>query len=218
MASSKSRGIWDASECALLLIDYQENVLGTVFEQDRRVIELNAQTLAKVALAFKIPIILSTVGVKMGVNKPTIPTLKNALPNVDDIDRTSMNSWEDPTFLAAVKATGRKRLVMAGIVTSVCLAYPVVDALADGYEVCFVEDAVGDVYKEMHDTAVLRLAHAGAIPNNTIALMAEWFRDWASPLAEPFRKIIVPYMDEMAALRRAPEYHEPHGIVTKAHA
>src|SRR6267143_5326426 len=99
------RGIWDAADCALLLIDYQQNVLEQVFEQDRRVVELNARTLAKAALDFKIPVILSTVGVEMGVNGPTIPSLKAVLPNVKDIDRSSMNSWDDAKFVAAVKAT-----------------------------------------------------------------------------------------------------------------
>jgi nicotinamidase-related amidase len=209
--NKQRRGIWDAADCALLLIDYQQNVLEQVFEQDRRLVELNACALATVALNFKIPVVLSTVGVEMGVNDPTLASLKVALPNVKEIDRSTTNSWEDPAFLDAVKATGRKRLVMGGIVTSVCLAYPAVDALADGYEVMFIEDAVADQYIELHDTAVLRLTHAGAVPNNTIAMITEWFRDWKSPLADSARKIIVPYLDEMAALRRAPEYHEPKG-------
>lgn len=109
--NQKSRGIWDASECALLLIDYQDHVMDVIFEQDRRVIELNVCTLAKIALDFKIPVILSTVGVEMGVNTPTISSLRAVLQNVEEIDRSSMNSWDDAKFLAAVKATGRKRLV-----------------------------------------------------------------------------------------------------------
>ena len=96
----RPRGTWDASECALLLIDYQENVLDLVFEQDRRVVELNARTLATAARAFNIPVVLSTVGVQMGVNKPTIASLKAALPDVKDIDRSSMNAWEDAAFVA----------------------------------------------------------------------------------------------------------------------
>ena len=86
--SEKTR-LWDASECALVLIDYQDSVLGTVFEQDRRVIALNARTLAKAALDFKIPVVLSTVGVEMGVNGPTVPSLRTALPNVKEIDRSN---------------------------------------------------------------------------------------------------------------------------------
>src|SRR5438309_7595837 len=127
MANAKhrrARGTWDSSECALLLIDYQENVLDLVFEQDRRVVELNARTLATAARAFNIPVVLSTVGVEMGVNKPTIGSLKAALPDVRDIDRSSMNAWEDRAFVAAVIETGRYRLVMGGLVSHVCLAYP----------------------------------------------------------------------------------------------
>lgn len=216
--NGKSNGVWDSKECALLLIDYQENVLADVFEQDRRVVEFNARTLASAAVAFKIPVVLSTVGVQMGANDPTLPSLQAALPNVKDIDRSSMNAWEDAKFLAAVKATGRKRLVMAGIVTSVCLAYPVVDALADGYEVSFIEDAVADNYRELHETAVLRLAHAGAVPNTTIAMIAEWFRDWKSPLSNFARELLPPYFEEMAALKRAPEFQGPKGLAVKRRA
>src|SRR5258707_15772707 len=110
----RARGVWDASECALLLIGYQENVLDLVFEQDRRVVELNARTLATAARAFNIPVVLSTVGVEMGVNKPTIASLKGALPDVEDIDRSSMNAWEDAAFVAAVEGTGGEKRGMGG--------------------------------------------------------------------------------------------------------
>ena len=212
--SEKAR-LWDASECALVLIDYQDSVLGIVFEQDRRVIALNARTLAKAALAFKIPVILSTVGVEMGVNGSTIPSLRTALPNVKEIDRSNMNAWEDAKFVAAVKATGRKQLVMGGIVTSVCLAFAASDALADGFEVSFVVDAVGDTYKECHDTAVLRLTRAGAVPRTTSSMIAEWFRDWKSPLAQAVRTIYPPYYEELAALKQAPEAYAPAGLVRR---
>src|SRR6516164_7781640 len=162
---SKRGGVWDYKECALVFMDYQDNILGMVFEQDRRVVELNASTLASAAVKLGIPVVLTSVGVGMGLNGPTVASLQAALPGHKAIDRTTTNAWEDPAFLAAVKATGRTRLVMGGILTSVCLAYPVVSALADGYQVTFLEDAVGDIYREMHDTAVLRLAHAGAVPN-----------------------------------------------------
>jgi nicotinamidase-related amidase len=90
-----------------------------------------------------------------------------------------------------VKATGRKRLVMGGIVTSVCLAFAAIDARAAGYEVSVVVDAVGDSYKESHDAAVLRLTQAGAVPRTTSSMIAEWFRDWKSPLADAARKLYV---------------------------
>ena len=210
--SEHPRGIWDASDCALLLIDYQDSVLGQVFEQDRRVVELNASTIAKLAVRFDIPVVLSTIGVEMGVREPTIATLTAALPDVDPVDRSTQNAWESPAFREAVKATGRTRLVIGGIVTSVCLAQVAVSALADGYEVMFIEDAVGDSLREIHDIAVLRLAHAGAVPNTTMAMMGEWFRDWKSPLAEPALDLFGPYREEWAALVRAPEQLEAVGL------
>jgi hypothetical protein len=155
MAQHQRRiGTWNAAECALLFMDYQENVPGTIFEQDQRFIELNARVLAMHALVLDIPVVLSTVAVEMGINGPTIQSLQSVLPNVEPVE-----------------ATGRRRLVMCGISTSVCLTYPAVDALADGYDVTFVEDAVGDSTKELHDIAVLRLTHAGAVPNTTQAMM-----------------------------------------------
>ena len=217
MSQNKSLRVWDASECVLMFIDYQEHVMNVIFAQDRRVIELNVRTLARMATAFGIPVILSTVGVEMGANGPTIDSLRAVLPGVQDIDRSSMNAWADSKFMAAVKATGRKRLVMCGISTSACLTYPVVSALADGYEVAFIVDAVGDTYQDQHDTAVLRLAHAGAIPNTTVGIIAEWFLDWKKPVADSWRKVAVPYYDELADLKRSPVFHPPQGLGVKPH-
>src|SRR5437899_2972673 len=107
---NKKKGIWDAADCVLLLIDYQNHMLDLIFEQDRRVIELNVRSLAQIAVGLEIPVILSTVGVEMGVNGPTTASLRAVLPNVKEIDRSTMNAWDDKNFVAAVKATGRKRL------------------------------------------------------------------------------------------------------------
>ena len=199
--NNRSSGVWDSKECSLLLIDYQPGVMSFIRSSDPRAVELNARYLTKAALAFDIPIILSTVGVQMGVNQPTIESLRNEIPNVPEIDRSTMDSWGDRAFVDAVKKTGRKRLVMCGIVTEVCLAYPVVAALKDGYEVSFVADAVGGLTKETHDIAILRMIQAGAVPNSTQGLMTEWFRDWAGPLAPAAREIIVPFLKETAILQ-----------------
>jgi nicotinamidase-related amidase len=212
MIKTDSRGVWKAAECALVLSDYQDHILDTVWQRDRRVIELNVCTLAKMAVAFKIPVILSTVGVEMGATGPTFAALRAAVPGVKDIDRNSMDAWDDPKFVAAVEATGRKRLVMGAIATSVCLAFPAIDAMAAGYEVAFVVDAVGDHYLEQHDAAILRLGLAGAVPTSTVSMIAEWFRDWGSPMADEWRKVLVPYYDEMAALKNAPEIQKPRGM------
>ena len=102
-----------------------------------------------------------------------MPSLQAAVSGVEPIDRSTMNAWEDPVFLDAVKATGCKRLVMCGLVTSICLAFSAAAALADGYEVAFVANAVADTTKEQHDIGLLRLAHAGAIPNTSPAIISE---------------------------------------------
>jgi nicotinamidase-related amidase len=206
------RGVWDASDCALLLIDYQDSVLAQVFEQDRRLIEFNASNLAKLSVPFGIPVVLSTIGVEMGVREPTIRALADELPDVTPIDRHTQNAWESPEFVEAVKAAGRRRLVIGGIVTSVCLTQVAVSALADGYEVMFIADAVGDSLRENHEIAVLRLAHAGAIPNTTMAMMGEWFRDWKSPLAASALELFGPYRKGWAALVSAPERLEVVGL------
>lgn len=202
--------VWDESECALVMMDYQPEIIATVFEQDRRLIELNIRSLADLAVRFEIPVVLSTVSVSAGVNSPTIQSLKDKLPDAQEIDRTTTNAWEDEAFLAAIKATGRKKLVMCGLVTSVCLAYPTVCALADGYEAMIVEDAVGDLTKQIHDTAVLRMIQAGAVPTSTSAMMIEWFRDWADPRAPAMREVLVPWVTEWTPLKQTPELsYEP---------
>src|SRR5580704_737258 len=212
MTAELRRDVWDGSECALVFIDYQDSVIADVWEQDRRVVELHARTLATAAVGLDIPVILSTVAVEMGFNTPILASLAAAVPGVEPIDRFTMNAWEHPPFLDAVKATGRRRLVMCGLVTSICLAYSAVSALADGYEVAFVANAVADITKEQHDIGLLRLAHAGAIPNTSPAIISEWFRDWNLPSADVVRTIYPPFFDEWAALKRAPEHYEPKGL------
>ncbi len=210
--SATSNRIWDASECALVLIDYQAGVVDIVYEQDHRVIELNVCTLAKAAVAFGIPVVLSTLGVKLGVNTPTIDSLKAILPGVAEIDRSSMNAWEDADFVNAIKATGRKKLVICGIVTSTCLAFAAIEALDDGYDVMFIEDATGDQYQRKHEMAVERLIQAGAVPNTTIAMIAEWFRDWRSPFAAFAGKLFFSYFDDIAPLKSMPETYPYKGL------
>jgi nicotinamidase-related amidase len=196
--------IWDSKECALVLIDYQPEVMDSIHDKDPKLVELNVCALAQMAVKFEIPVVLSTVAVKLGVDSPTIEPLKAVLPGVDEIDRTSMDAWDDEAFVKAVKATGRKKLVMGGIVTSVCLAYPAVRALSDGFEVSFIEDAIGDLSKSHHDMGVMRLIQAGAVPNTTTGIMAEWFRDWASPLASRAREVLPTYLMEFNKLHGYP--------------
>jgi nicotinamidase-related amidase len=115
-------------------------------------IELNVRFLIRAAKALNIPLILSTVGVQMGVNGPTRPAIQNELPGIEVIDRSSIDAWEDNAFRAAVKETGKKRLIFGALYTEICLAFPVIDAMRDGYEAMFVVDAVGGMSQLAHRT------------------------------------------------------------------
>lgn len=194
-----TKGVWKYEDAALLLIDYQKEM----FEQIRSetpadIVDLNVRLLIRAAKAFDMPIVLSTVGVEAGINGPTVPSILAELPGIEVIDRTSMDAWEDAAFRAAVDKTGRKRLIIGALYTEICLAFPVIDALADGYEVTFPVDAVGGMSQLAHATAVQRLAHAGAVPNTSVALVTELFRDWASPVANEARSLVQWYMGELA--------------------
>jgi hypothetical protein len=145
--------------------------------------------------------VLSTVGVKYGINGPTHASILSDLPGVEPIDRTSMNAFEDRAFSDAVKKTGRKRLILGGLHTEICLTFAVVQALKDGYEGMFVTDAVGGRSQSAHRTAIERMAHAGAVPNTALAVVTELFRDWASPLAGKAREVIYWYFAEVQNLK-----------------
>jgi nicotinamidase-related amidase len=166
--------VWDKEGCALLLIDYQEDVLAEIPEAVRAIVERNVCAIAAAALELDVPVIVSTVGVEIGMSRRTIPSLLAALPDAEPIDRSCVNAWDDLAVLEAVEAIGRRIWVMAGIVTSVGLTYPALCALADGHDVCFIEDAVADITHPFHQAAVARLVRAGAVPRSTQALISGW--------------------------------------------
>jgi nicotinamidase-related amidase len=195
---SKSQGVWTYEDSALVLIDYQKEMFDTVrSETGAELIDLNVRLLIKAAKAFNMPIVLSTVGVEMGVNHPTRQSILDELPGIQVIDRSSMNAWEDKAFLEAVKKTGRKRLIFGALYTEICLAFPVVEALKDGYDATFVVDAVGGLSQLSHRTAIERLTAAGAVPNTALALVTELFRDWKSPMAGKAREIVKAYLADV---------------------
>lgn len=198
---NKDLGVWRYDDCALLLIDYQNEMFETIrSETSADLADLNVRLLAKAAKAFNMPVVLSTVGVKYGINGPTHASILSELPGVEAIDRTSMNAFEDRAFSDAVKKTGRKRLIFGGLHTEICLTFAVVQALKNGYESMFVVDAVGGRSQAAHRTAIERLAHAGAVPNTALAVVTELFRDWASPLVDKAREVIYWYFAEVAKL------------------
>lgn len=175
----------------LILIDYQPPQVNTIASMDRPTLINNVVTLAKIAKAYDLPIVLSTVNVTTGVNPDTIPQLREVLTDVPSIDRTSINSWEDREFVAAVKATGRNKLIMAALWTEACLTFPALDAIREGYEVFPVVDAIGGTSVTAHRAALRRVAQAGAQMTSWIQVLCELQRDWA-------RKATVPAMVQIA--------------------
>jgi nicotinamidase-related amidase len=191
-------GVWTADDCALVLIDYQNEMFEVIrSETSADLVELHVRLLAKTAKAFNVPIVLSTVGVAFGFNGPTLPSVLSELDGIDVIDRSSMNAFEDEAFRAAVEATGRKRLIIAGLHTEICLTFASVEAVKAGYDVMYVTDAVGGRSQAAHRTAIDRLAHAGAVPTTALAVTTELFRDWASSLRDPALDVIYWYFSEV---------------------
>lgn len=194
----KDLGVWTFQDCALVLIDYQKEMFETIrSETSADLAELNVRLLARTAKSFAMPVVLSTVGVAYRINGPTHPAIAAELPGLEPIDRTSMNAFEDRPFRDAVAKTGRKRLIIGGLHTEICLAFAVVEALKDGYEVMFVTDAVGGRSQTAHRTAIERMEHAGAVPTTALAVVTELFRDWNSPLAAKAREVIYWYFAEV---------------------
>jgi nicotinamidase-related amidase len=200
-------GVWTADDCALVLIDYQKEMFEVIrSETSADLAELHVRLLAKTAKAFDMPIVLSTVGVEYGFNGPTLPSIQAELEDLEPIDRTSMNAFEDQAFREAVEATGRKRLIIGGLHTEICLTFASMQALRDGYDVMYVTDAVGGRSQAAHHTAIERLAHAGAVPTTALAVTTELFRDRATPLAGPAREVIYWYFNEV------PKHTEAVGV------
>jgi nicotinamidase-related amidase len=156
--------------------------------------------LGRIATSFGLPVVLSTVYVKHGMSG-TNAELLEVLPGVPVIDRTTMNSWEDPEFRAAVEQTGRKKLIIAGLWTEVCVAFPTLDALREGYQVYVVADAIGGVSRVAHETAMQRMIQAGAIPISVLGLACELQRDWGRPEADRLRAIMREYFGKLKALK-----------------
>jgi nicotinamidase-related amidase len=176
---------------ALVIIDYQPVQVQSINSMDRSQLVKNIVITAELAKLFKIPVILSTVNVKTGNNKETIPSLKSALGNIPSYDRTSINAWEDKEFYEAVKAANRKKLLMTALWTEACLSFPTLDALKEGYEAYPVVDAVGGTSKLAHETALRRLEQAGARPISIAQLACELQRDWnRQDTAADFAKIM----------------------------
>jgi len=161
----------------VLLIDHQPFQFANLHSHDPLLIQNNVVSLAKMAKAFSVPTILTTVLEERGGY--LIKALQDVFPDQKPINRTFINTWEDARVVDLVKKSGRKQLVIAALWTEICLAMPVIHALGEGYDVFAVTDASGGVSTEAHEMGVRRMVQAGAVPITTMAVSAEWQRDWA---------------------------------------
>ncbi len=177
-AKRSEKGLLTPDNCVVALIDYQPQMLFGVSNFDRQTIINNTVALAKATQVFDVPVVLTTVETK-SFSGNIWPQIKAVFPDQEPIERSSMNSWDDKNFVAAIQQTGRKKIVCAGLWTETCIALPTIQALHDGYEIFVVEDCCGDVSQLSHDNAMKRVIQAGAKPVTALSTLLEWQRDWA---------------------------------------
>jgi nicotinamidase-related amidase len=183
---------------AIALIDFQPAMYQGVQSHDRLVTFNNVQVLAKAAKLFKIPTVISTVAAA-SFSGPFMPEVTSLFPEISVIDRTSMNSWLDANFRKAVHATGRKKIVVAGLWTEACVMFPSLDMLREGFEIYVAADSCGDISPEAHERSMDRLVQVGAIPITSLQYVFELQQDWAR--SETYEGV----MDILRA-------HSPYGI------
>jgi nicotinamidase-related amidase len=172
------RELLNPGNCSLLLIDYQQTMALGVHSVDCRVLKHNALALATAAKTFNLPTTYTALddGEQCGA---FWPDLLNVFPDLTPIRRSSLNCWESRTLVEAIEDTRRKKLLVAGLWTDVGVNFPVITALAEGFEVYVVADACGSITQEAHDLSVQRMTQAGAVPVNWRQVLLELQRDWA---------------------------------------
>ena len=168
----------DPSNCTLVLIDFQPQMIFGVQSIDGQALVSNATGLAKAAKTFAVPTVLTSVAEK-GFSGPTVEQLRAVFPEKEIIDRTTMNMWEDARVVSAIEKTGKKKLVLAGLWTEACILFPALDAMRAGYEVYVVADACGGVSTAAHESALQRMQMSGAYPITWLQFLLEMQRDWA---------------------------------------
>jgi nicotinamidase-related amidase len=164
-------------DSVLVLIDHQPYQLTNLNSHDPHATVNAVTALAKSAKVFNVPTIVTSVIADRGGR--IFPQITDVFPGQEVIDRTFINTWEDPKVVDAVKATGRKQLIIAGLWTEICVAMPAIQALGEGWDVTVVTDASGGTSVEAHEVAIQRMIAAGANMMTWMALAAEWQRDWA---------------------------------------
>ena len=192
-----ARPVIDPDDAVMLLIDHQSGLFQTVGDMPMPVLRNHATALAKMATLCKMPVI-TTASVPQGPNGPLIPEIHQNAPHAKYVARKGeINAWDNAEFVAAVKATGRKTLIIAGTITSVCMAFPAIAAVHEGYKVFAVVDASGTYSKMAQEITLARVVQAGVVPMDTAAVAAElqrtWHRDDAQQWAEVYSKIFPSY-------------------------
>ena len=170
-------GLLRPEDSLLVLIDHQPYQFANLHSHEPTMIINNVVALAKLAKVFNVPTILTSVIEERGGY--LIKGLLDVFPEQKPINRTFINTWEDPKVTDIVKKSGRKQLILAGLFTEICVVMPAIQALDEGYDVFVVTDACGGVSVEAHDMAVRRMVQAGVVPINWLAVLGEWQRDWA---------------------------------------
>ena len=175
---SKYNKLYTPEDSAVVFIDHQPQMTFGVASIDRASLINNVTLLAKVAKEFGVPAVITAVETE-SFSGYVWPQLLDVFPGQPVVERTSMNSWDDPGFRAAIEATGRKNILMTGLWTEVCVTWPTIEMLDAGYNIYVVEDCCGATSPTAHDAALSRMVQAGAIRLTTIPALLEWQRDWA---------------------------------------
>lgn len=189
--TSVNKWMIDADDAVMLLIDHQSGLFQLVKDIELPVLRSNVIALAKVARLAKVPT-FTTASVPDGPNGPLIPEIHSHNPEAVYIPRTGqVNAWDNPPWVAAIKETGRKTLLIAGTLTSVCMAFPAISAVVAGYKVFCIIDASGNHSPMATDLTLARIAQAGAIPIDTFAVLGELMSTWNRPDAMDFAAVMV---------------------------
>ena len=175
----------------VVLIDHQP-LVAFQLEVDGAVLINNVTAMARAAKAVGVPTVLTTVGAQGSIlADPIFAQISEVFPDVTPIDRTTTAAWSDPNLRSAVEATGRTKLIMAGLSTAVCLAQTVLAALKDGFDVYFLNDCSGGITKEGHEDGKARMIQAGAKPVNWQAVVSEWSPDYTSPARAALTEVLL---------------------------
>jgi nicotinamidase-related amidase len=209
-----ARPVIDPDNAAMLLIDHQSGLFQTIGDMPFTSVRAHATALAKMATLAKMPVI-TTASVPQGPNGPLIPEIHDAAPHAQYVARRGeINAWDNPEFVAAVKATGRKQLIIAGTITSVCMAFPSIAAVADGYQVFAVVDASGTYSKMAEEITLARVVQAGVVPMDTAAVASEiqrtWNREDAQQWAAIYTQIFPNYQLLIESYQKAQDVQKHH--------